>query len=287
MNKAWQVDKQQVRASFGRAAATYDEATELQREMGNRMLERLDLVRMQPQVILDVGCGTGVVTAELARRYKKAHVLALDLAEPMLKKARERKPWFRHMDFICGDADALPLADGCVDMIFSNAAVQWCENLQATLQEFLRVLKPGGLLMFTTFGPNTLTEMRQSWEAVDGYSHVNRFLDMHDVGDMTLKAGFAEPVIDVEHFTLTYDQVGGVMRDLKLMGAHNVTQGRPRGLMGKTRLRAMQAAYEEFRRDGKLPATWEVVYGHAWAPEMPVKAPNEMPLDGLMRSARR
>jgi malonyl-CoA O-methyltransferase len=133
-------------------------------------------------------------------------------------------------------------------------------------RECRRVLKPGGLLTFTTFGPDTLVELRRAWAAADGHTHVNRFIDMHDLGDALVRSGFAEPVMDVERFTLTYAEVRDLMRDLKAIGAHNANAGRPRGLTGRGALARMTEAYEEYRRDGRLPATHEVVYGQAWRP---------------------
>ncbi|HKJ09848.1 MAG TPA: methyltransferase domain-containing protein, partial [Gammaproteobacteria bacterium] len=182
----YQVDKAQVRQSFGRAAASYDAAAVLQREVGERMLERLQLVRMKPERIADLGAGTGVATAELARRYRGARVVAVDIAEPMLQLARRRAPWLGRPGYVCGDVERLPLRDGSVDMVFSNLCIQWSNDLDRTLGEFRRVLRPGGVVMFTTFGPDTLRELRSSWAAVDAYSHTSAFLDMHDIGDALL-----------------------------------------------------------------------------------------------------
>jgi malonyl-CoA O-methyltransferase len=262
------LDKANIRASFERAAASYDEAAALQREVGSRLLERLELVRLNPAIILDVGCGTGFTTTPLLKRYRKARVIALDLAYNMLPLARKRAPWLRKPHCLCGDAEAMPLADASCDLLLSNLTVQWCLDLDRLFRECRRVLKPGGLLLFSTLGPDTLRELRHSWRAVDGYNHVNAFIDMHDIGDAMVRATLADPVMDMEHITLTYKEVFGLMRDLKTLGAHNVSQGRAQSLTGKGRLRAMCTAYEQFRRaDGRLPATYEVVYGHAWAPE--------------------
>lgn len=268
-NTPYQLDKRLVRESFDRAAAGYDDVALLQQEVGNRLLERLDLIKLMPQRILDVGAGTGHLTLQLTRRYKNCEVIALDLAPAMLKQARQRlgllDRWFGKQRFICGDADHLPLADGSVDMIISNFAIQWCSDLDQTFSEFQRVLKPGGLLLFTTFGPDTLKELRQAWRAVDDDIHVNSFIDMHDIGDAMVRSRLADPVMDTERLTLTYRDGMGIMRDLKAMGAHNVSAGRNHALTGKKKLQGMLAAYEQHRnRDGLLPATYEVVYGHAW-----------------------
>lgn len=260
------IDKNQARLAFSRAADSYDAMAVLQREVGQRMAERLDYVKLQPARVLDAGCGTGAETRLLMRRYPRSQVLALDFAEPMLAHARKRGGWWRKPVCLCGDLEALPLADASVDLVWSNLALQWVNDLAGAFREAVRVLRPGGLFMFTSFGPDTLQELRAAWAAVDGASHVSPFLDMHDVGDLLLRARFADPVMDVEHLTLTYRDAAQLMRELKGIGAGNATSGRPRGLTGKSRLRAMLAAYEECRRDGLLPASYEVVYGHAWAP---------------------
>ncbi|HEY1991520.1 MAG TPA: malonyl-ACP O-methyltransferase BioC [Gammaproteobacteria bacterium] len=276
MNAAdeFSLETSRVGASFDRAAKHYDAAAFLQKEVGERLLERLDLMANVPARILDVGCGTGRPTRELQQRYPKAEVIGADLAPAMLKMASKQLPWFgRGARFICAEASQLPLADAGCDLVYASLLLQWCEDLDATLLEWRRLLKPHGLLLFSTLGPDTLKELRAAWSAVDGYNHVNRFLDMHDVGDALIRAGFVEPVMDVEHLTLTYDHATGLMRDLKSIGAHNVTAGRRRGLMGRGRLQAFAEAYEKFRHAGRLPATYEVVYGTAWAPKfMPTAA---------------
>jgi malonyl-CoA O-methyltransferase len=261
------IDKRQARRAFEQAADSYDEAAVLQNEIGDRLMERLDLIRMQPLKILDLGCGTGVFTGALMKRYRKASVVAFDLAHPMLQKTRRRGGLFRKPRCVCGDAEALPFADNSFDFIFSNLMLQWCTDLESTLADLRRVLAPGGFLQFATFGPDTLLELRESWGQVDGYTHVNRFVDLHDVGDTLLQTGWSGPVMDAERITVTYRELRGLMLDLKHIGAHNVTGNRQRGLTGKQRLEAVAAAYERFRVDGVLPATYEVVYGHAWSPD--------------------
>ena len=278
------IDKTSARRSFDRAAATYDAAAVLQREIGDRMLERLDYVRLQPQTILDLGCGTGHAIGPLMKRYPKARLIALDFAPAMLNLARRRGSWLKRPWCLCADAEALPLADHSVDLIVSNATLQWCNDLDATFRDWLRVLRPGGLLMFTSFGPDTLMELRKAWTAADGHSHVSPFADLHEVGDGLVRARFADPVMDAERFTLTYTQVRDLMRDLKYLGAHNATAARSRGLTGPRRLAAVEAAYEVHRQDGRLPATYEVVYGHAWAPlQRPIEGGVAIPVSAIAR----
>ncbi len=279
------IDKTQARRAFSRAAARYDDVAVLQREIGQRMIDRLDLVRMRPESILDLGAGTGYAAEGLLERYPGSRVVALDFALPMLRRARRRGGWFRRPACVCADMEQIPLADGSVDLLYSNAALQWSNDVEAAFREFLRVLRPGGLLMFSTFGPDTLKELRAAWSAADGHTHVGRFPDMHDLGDALVRARFADPVMDVDRITLTYAAVSDLMSDLKVLGAHNVTTGRPRGLTGKGRLEAMEKAYEAFRHNGRLPASYEVVYGHAWAPESPPSAAGEfsIPVERLRR----
>ncbi len=282
------IDKLQARRAFNRAATTYDAVAELQYEIGDRLIERLDYVRLQPARILDLGAGTGFFSAALLKRYRKADIVALDVAENMLRQVQGRGGWFRKPRCVCADAETLPFADDSFQLIFSNLMLQWSVDLEQTFMELRRVLAPGGLLMFTTFGPDTLMELRASWEKVDGFTHVNTFIDMHDVGDSLLSTRWAEPVMDSERITVTYRQLGTLMQDLKQIGAHNVTHGRPAGLTGRQRMQQLAEAYEAFREDGVLPASYEVVYGHAWSPVNKQSADavgNEVPLASLQRPA--
>jgi len=260
------MDKRQVRKSFSKSASDYDQVAVLQKEIAERMLERLDYVKLQPEVVLDAGSGTGYCSNTLLKRYKKAKVISLDFALPMLHHASKQGRWLRRPNCLCADIEQLPLADQSVDLIFSNVAIQWCADLQQTFSEFMRVLKPNGLLMFSTFGPDTLKELRSAWAEVDQMPHTSRFVDMHDIGDVLLQEQFSDPVMDVERMTLTYKSVDDLVKDLKKLGAHNVASDRQRGLTGKTRWQAMKDSYESFRVDERLPASYEVVYGHAWRP---------------------
>ena len=259
------LDKAQARRSFAKAASGYDEAAVLQHEIGRRMIERLDTMRIEPRRILDIGCGTGLGSDALLRRYPKAEVIALDFALPMLSRARRRGRWLRRPRCVCGDLDQLPLAAHSVDLVFANAALQWSADPPQAFGGIARVLRPGGLLLFSSFGPDTLKELRAAWKAVDGEPHVHHFIDMHDYGDMLMRAGLADPVMDVERMTLTYADPMQLMREIKVIGAGNANVARPRGLLGRRRLAEVCAAYEQFRdADGRLPVSYEVVHGHAW-----------------------
>jgi len=271
-------DKRDIRAAFEASADRYDAVAVVQREIGSRLLERLELLKMVPGTILDLGSGTGQCTHALGQRYPQARIVALDLAEAMLHHTRRRFGWWqrrrRGHAFVSGDAENLPFADASFDMLFSNLTVQWCNDLEQTFSEFRRVLKPGGVLFYTTLGPDTLQELRASWATVDERVHVNTFLDLHDVGDAMLRAGLAEPVMDMEHITLTYRDSLTLMRDLKELGAHNLNPGRHAGLTGRNKLKAVTAAYEQFRNsEGLLPASYEVIYGHAWRAEKEAPKP--------------
>jgi malonyl-CoA O-methyltransferase len=261
---AFRLDRARLRAAFERASSRYDASAGLQTQVSDELLERLDAFRFEPRTVLDLGSGTGRVTRELKRRYPRALVIALDLAPGMLREARRHQGLWRRFARVCGDALRLPLKDGSIDVLFSSLMLQWCDPLDAALAEVRRVLRAGGFFAFSTFGTDTLQELRGAWAQADGYNHVNHFPDMHEVGDALVRAGLTEPVLDVDRIEVGYPDALGLMRDLKAIGAHNVTAGRPRALAGRSRLARMQQAYERYRRDGRLPATYEVIYGASW-----------------------
>ncbi len=268
---AYDIDKAWISKSFGSAAESYEEAAVMQKEVANRLIERLELVQLKPEVILDVGSGTGFCSRLIEKRYKKSTIVSLDLSSEMLMYTRKKEGFIKRFTsphrYLCADAENLPLADQSVDLIVSSLALQWCD-LEAVFAGFRRVLKPGGLLMFSSMGPDTLKELRQAWSKADGELHVSAFIDMHDVGDALMRAGFSDPVMDVESITMTYLTVKKLMQDLKAIGSRNAVEGRAKGLTGKQRLKKMTEAYETMRYNGVLPATYEIVYGHAWAPEI-------------------
>lgn len=294
--------RKDVKAHFSHAAQSYEDAAILQKTLAARIQERLQLTTIDAKTILDLGAGTGFLTEKVIENYPSAEIYAVDLSFDMLKAAHPRlhkarypsmpktlQKWLAKQNWarslvnqkaaqqVNADVYQLPFADSSVDLIVSNLMIQWCDDLDSVFREFRRVLRADGLLMFTTLGPDTLTELRQSWQAVDEeYEHVNNFIDMHDIGDALIRAGFGQPVMDVENFTLTYDKPIGVLKDLKAIGATNANQDRSTGLMGKQKFLAMLKAYENFRgnKDNKIPATYEAVHGHAWASQEVFKGPD-------------
>ena len=272
-------EKRAVRRSFERAARTYDRNNVLQCEVGLRLLSHLEPLRVDPQVTVDLGCGTGIFFEKLREHFPRSRLVGVDIAHPMLRKAAARTPaWTRLLGrrppgLVCADAERLPLAPGSAQFVFSNLALQWTRP-EAVFAEVARVLSVDGLFLFATFGPDTLKELRDAFATADGHAHVNTFVDMHDLGDALVNAGFADPVMEMEMITLEYSCVEAIARDLKAIGARNALPGRPRGLSGRGRWRQVIDAYERLRRNGALPASYEVIYGHAW------KAPPRRLADG-------
>ncbi|MDR2013538.1 MAG: malonyl-ACP O-methyltransferase BioC [Rhodanobacter sp.] len=261
------LDRAQIRRAFGRAAATYAAHAVLQAEVGTRLRERLDADTAAPAVVLDVGCGPGTGTAALQALFPAARIVALDLALPMLDVARRHPDGSPTIACVCADAQRLPLTDASVDLVYSNLCLHWCEDPGRALEEFRRVLRPGGRLLVSTFGPDTLQELRAAFARADASPRVSQGIDMHDLGDALLAIGLRDPVLERDDFTLTYRDARTLMRELRASGATHAEVGRRRTLTGKARLHAATAAYEAFRRDGVLPATFEVVYAHARAPD--------------------
>lgn len=235
------------------------------------MADRLDLVRIAPPRLLDLGCGIGEQLELLRSRYPDSLRVGLDLSQRMLRLAAVRQPWYRRvasgrLRVVCGDAVRLPFAAGAFGLVWSNFALNWALDPPAAFREVLRVLDVGGLFMFSMPGPDTLRELRQASASGGPSPRVHTFIDMHDLGDMLVAAGFADPVMDMEILTLTYPDVDTLVRELRDLSAGNMTAARMRGLTGKATWRRMNAAYAKLARDGRLPATVEVVYGHAWRP---------------------
>ena len=262
-------DSRQVRRAFSRAASGYDAAAALQAEVRSRLLESLAYLDDRvPSVVLDLGSGTGHAAAAMRKRWPKAQVIAMDLALPMLRQARRQAGWWKPFQRVCADARALPLAEGSVDVIFSNLCLQWVEDLPEVFAGFRRVLRPGGLLLCSSFGPETLVELREAFASADEAPHVSPFAPISAFGDALMQAGFRDPVVDRDLFNLTYPALPALMRELRAIGATNALSSRRRSLTGRARFAAAAAAYEAMRDgDGRLPSTWEVIYAQAWAPD--------------------
>lgn len=264
------VDRRQVVRSFSRIAPAYPAGDFFAREVDRRMQERLDYVRLTPQRILDLGCSRGGSFDALAKRYPGAELIGLDIAEAMLRAGQPaRAGWQRWLGMgkgdplrLAADAASLPLAARSVALVWSNLLMHWLDDPLPALAEAHRVLEVGGLLMFSTLGPDTLHELRAAFS--DGYAHTQRFIDMHDLGDMLVGCGFADPVMDMEVLTLTYDDLDAMFAELRGAGSACAMKARRHGLTGRHAWAAGRAAYESMRRDGKLPASFEIVYGHAW-----------------------
>jgi len=271
--QAYSLDVTQVRRAFDRAADAQPDPAALQREVERRMAERLDYIRIEPRHVLDAGCGAGDGLALLRRRYPGAELLGVDLSRGMVRVAARSGSLAqralrllggaaRHC--LCADFARLPLRSGSVDMVWSNLALAWAMDPLAALREFHRVVAADGLLMFSSYGPDTLKELRAAFATGSREHHVHEFVDMHDLGDMLIESGFAAPVMDMEVITLTYADVDALVRDLRSSGQTCAASDRLRGLTGRAAWRRMRGAYETERKNGKLPATVEVIYGHAW-----------------------
>ena len=267
------IEKRHARSAFNRAAASYDEHAALQRHVVDHLTESLGVMTLTPRTLLDIGAGTGYCAQTLAKHYPRSRITLADFAPAMLRAARAKAPrWRSRRNYVCAEAERLPFADRSFDLVFSSLTFQWCNDLDAVFDECARVLRPDGLFIFSSLGPDTLHELRESWASVDDTPRVNRFIDMHDVGDALVRAGFSSPVLECDRITVTYPDVYAVMRDLRGIGAINTLAARRRGLSTRRELQRMAEAYERFRENGKLPATYEVVYAHAWRPQPGTRA---------------
>lgn len=264
----------QIRKAFNKAANEYDDCAFLQQEIATRLERKLDVVASNAEVIIDLGAGTGLLTQQLSKRFAESQIICIDFAQKMLKHNLA-------MDKICANAYHLPIADNSVDIVISNLMLQWCGDLNKVFSECHRVLKDDSLLLFSTFGIDTLRELKKSWSVVDDDNHVNTFVDMHDIGDQLLQNGFQSPVMEMETLTLTYQTVVDLLKDLKAIGAQTV-ENRPKSLTGKKKFQLMTEMYESYRKGGKLPATYEIIYGHAWTLSKKTHRLGTLPLENAI-----
>ncbi|MCB1826913.1 MAG: malonyl-ACP O-methyltransferase BioC [Coxiellaceae bacterium] len=263
-----------VTMQFNSAATTYDGAAIMQRHAANHLLQRLDIMKMDVNTVLDLGAGTGYCTLLCQQRYPHARCIAIDSAANMLQVIQSG------VETITARAEDIPLPDNSVDVIVSNMMLHWSTDIPQVFGEVSRVLKEGGVFLFTTLGPDTLSELRQAWAVVDDYNHVHHFYDMHDLGDALLQAGFSDPVMDMEMLTMRYNNLPQLFRDFADLGVRNVAEPRKRGLTTKKQLQAMCDAYEKFKRDDSYPASYEILYGLAWGKN---RSEITVPLSSLRR----
>lgn len=253
------IDKRLVAASFGKAAASYDQAARLQRLVGETLLGMIP-PELVPHQLLDLGCGTGYFTRILAQRFPAAKTYGLDLSQGMLDYAARHSP--EDIAWIGGDAEQLPLADASLDLVFSSLVIQWCPDLLQAFREMRRVVAPGGRVLFATLAEDTLWELREAWKQVDNFRHVNDFLPFTEICHRVESAGFDRVQIRQEQRVLEYAELRELTGELKSLGAVNLNPDRPPGMTGRQRALALRRAYEGFRNShGRLPATWHLVWG--------------------------
>jgi len=258
--------KADIARAFSMASCTYDKAAFIQKEVGERLLEKLSYSETPLKNILDVGAGTGLLTRQLQQKFPQSSLFGLDLAQGMMQWAKNTQRWHlwkRNPSYLCADMEKLPFLDDSFDLVFSNFTLQWSLSVQESFAEFKRVLKPNGILLFSTLGPKTLYELRDSWFKANSAPHVNTFMDMHDYGDLLLNTDFSRPVMDMEMITVTYTEVKHLLQDLKATGARNINNNRTKGMTSKHCFQKMLQAYEAYKTDGVYPATYEILYGHA------------------------
>jgi malonyl-CoA O-methyltransferase len=253
-----------IRRRFDRAAATFDGADFVHAVTREGLLTRLEPLLVQPSTILDLGSATGATGRLLRKRFKRAHIVSLDLSRAMLGAARKNRPWLSRMSFVQGDARRLPFASGTFDLVAANQMLPWDPEPQELFEEVARVLKKGGVFAFATLGPDSLREIESAWASVDDQPHVNRFPDMHDIGDGLVRAGLADPVLDVDRLAVSYEDPARLFADLTRAGARNTHEGRARGLAGKRRFRAMTRTLATAGSGGRILLDLELVYGHCW-----------------------
>lgn len=262
--------------AFNQNAHSYENAALVQNEIGERLFERLNFLKITPQYVLDLGSGTGLFSQALKKRYPKANIIGLDLAFAMLTETKKKQSWRFNWPLVNGNMSALPFADGVFDLVYANQVIHWSDSLSLVLSELYRVMHVGACFMFSTLGPDTFKELTHAFALADNYTHCNTFRDMHEIGDCLNILKFQDPVVDMEMITVHYGELSKLLLSLKAQGVRNVHSARNRGLTGKESWRAFEKAYQQFQtEEGKCPLTYEAVYGHAWKGELPVPSQHE------------
>ena len=296
------VETYRIRRAFGRVASGFENAAFLHREIRARLLSRLPIVKIEPDWIMDLGAGTGAAVQHLAKTFPKARIVALDFSEEMLAEANPQTDIHAALSddspnepvtAVCADAQSLPISDESIDLIFSNLLLQHCTDPLSVLTEARRILRFPGVFTFSTLGPDSLRELREAWGAADRFSHIAQCMDMHDLGDALIKAGFAEPVMYTETLTITYQSLSRAIADLRSAGSINATLDRNRGLTGRQTWQRLTDGYEQYRKDdGRLAVTVEIIYGLTWSgqPASGTRLPDgefEIPVDDLRLFSRK
>lgn len=258
------LDTAHVRRRFDRASGSFDDADYVHRQCFDELMERLSPLVIKPGTIVDLGSATGTGSRALAKNYKGARVLAVDISAGMLKASRHRRSRFSKVREVQADARQIPVVGHSVDLVFANMALPWVAELPDCFSEVARILKKGGVFAFSTLGPDSLAILRNAWHDIDGGGHVHRFADMHDVGDGLVAAGLADPVLDVDRLTVTFASADGLYRDLSACGARNCLAGRRRSLTGKSRIKKVSERLAAEAGEGRLAIELELVFGHAW-----------------------
>lgn len=269
---------QDMQRRFDRAAASFDSVDFVHRKTSAGLIERLEPMVIEAKRILDLGGATGSASRDLRKRFKRSRVIVLDASHAMLRQAARKRSWFSPVFALQGDAMALPLQTASVDLAYSNLLLPWINDLTVMFSEVARVLRKGGLFVFSTLGPDSLSELREAWAFIDDGEHINLFADMHDVGDGLIQAGLSDPVLDTDYLNVSYRHTSSVFRDLTLLGARNCLSGRSRALTGKGRFRDMEKQLRNRFVEGQLELRLELVYGHAWG-SGPRQQPGEYRID--------
>ena len=275
-----------VRRRFDLAAAGFDAADFAHAVTRQGLLDRLEPMLVDAKTVLDLGCGTGSACRPLSRRFRRSRVIGIDMSAGMLREFRRKQSWRSKSVAVQAEASALPLADGSVDVVFANLLLPWIDDPGTLFREIGRVLRKDGLLLFSTLGPDSLLELRRAWQSVDDGAHVNRFLDMHDLGDAAVRAGLRDPVLDVDRLEVTYASPAALFRDLTAAGARNSLRGRSKSLIARERFAAMTGAFESGRHEGVIRLELELVYGHCWGSGA-VSASGEYRVDATQIGIRR
>lgn len=258
------LNQKHVRRRFERAAKTFDDCDFAHAVTRDGLLTRIEPLLIDASTVVDLGAATGSSQRALAKRFRGAQIISIDFAAAMLRQARRKKPWFAKNAYLQASADAIPLADQSVDVVFANMLLPWSSNPDPIFGEVARVLKKGGVFAFASLGPDSLQALQAAWREVDDQPHVNPFADMHDLGDGLVRAGLADPVLDVDQLTISYSSAKQLFADLTGSGARNSLSARRPGLTSRGQYQVLIDALQGRATDGKMEDGLELVYGHCW-----------------------